>query len=155
MGTTTRYARTRRDLLVAALGRLRSRFEGSVQVVPTDHIADDRAAVEFIASSLELMVSREVDQVAAILLRIELRNDPELRCLVDAASEPQENVLQHLAGILSNLGVDEPVRRASELLVMFDGILLAKIAAGRDISIRNMVSTYLSGVRAQTSPSQV
>ncbi|MFF5084622.1 TetR/AcrR family transcriptional regulator [Actinoplanes sp. NPDC000266] len=156
-GSTSYYARTRRDLIEAMVHRLAARTAGDmagvaerdITGVPGRRPVDD--AAERLARLLDRLAERPGDHLARYALVVELTGDPELHARLTSASPARAGFLAAAAETLRGLGVEEPERHAPALVAVVDGLLLDRVAgSGMDPATRpdarETIAAYLRGL---------
>ncbi|TGO04873.1 TetR/AcrR family transcriptional regulator [Serinibacter arcticus] len=146
-GTTSYYARTRAELISRALTLLIERFTEAMADFPTDGIDTDEAAIDVVTASTLLMDSYETDQIAHVVLLIDLRHDPELHPLLNDTSPGRRAVLGMATSLIERCGIPDAERHAHGLVALLQGMTLARLAGGSDVSVRHAVETYWAGMR--------
>lgn len=134
-GSSSYYARTRKQLLELVVhrlaGRTRADFEraGSqlaLDAPPAPVTVDETVAV--VMAVLERILARPADQLARFALVVELRDDPELHALLTSASPIQAGMLAAARRTLESLGVEDPETHARGLVALADGMVYHLLA---------------------------
>lgn len=151
LGTTSNYARTRRDLVrmvidrVAAIANIRP----EARTLPTT-VAE---AVEQLVPALEATVERGDDTRARMALSIDCRADPELHELLTTQSPVREKLLQEATVMLAVLGVPDPDRRANDFIAIMNGLLYDRLVGngvrGRPADPGSILTAWLIGIGAR------
>lgn len=149
-GSTSYYARTRRDLVVLVVHRLASRTRDDVEAAPPPPESLDEAAAR-IADVVATIAERDEDVRARFALAVDLADDPELHALITHASPVHHRLLAGAAGVLAAIGVDDPERRARDLVALTDGLLLHRVAGSGVVAehradVTGIVRAYLAGL---------
>ncbi len=139
-GSTSFYARTRRDLLAAAATELATRARGvfadSGMREPTSGPPDLADVAAGIAGFLEHMLTEHrQDIVARYALTLELRHDPELHALLAAATFSQPLAEQ----LMNTLGAANASESAANLISLAEGLLFDRTIGQRAVSRQHEV----------------
>lgn len=152
-GTTSNYARTRRDLIrlvierVAAEANFRPLGERAPETVGE--------AVSQLVVAFEETVSRAVDTRARMALTIESLGDPELHELLTVLSPVRAKLIPEAATLLAGLGVRDAHSRAVDFVVIMNGLLYDRLVGygvrGVSADAESILTAWLIGVGARTS----
>ena len=145
-GTTSYYARTRAELISRAVTRLIQRFSDVTTDFPLDELTTDDQAVAAIVGVATILGGNESDLVARFVLQIDLRDDPELHPLLNATSRSQQVTLELVTDLLERFDIPDAVEHARGLLALIDGLMLARLTGGSDVSLERAVATYWAGL---------
>lgn len=150
-GTTSNYARTRRDLVrlvvdrVAAVANLRP----SGTALPTT-IGE---AIPQLVEAFEQTVARGDDTRARMALSIECRQDAELHELLTTRSPVRAKLLDEATAMLASLDVPEPGRRAVDFIGIMNGLLYDRLigngSRGVPVDATAVLSAWLLGIGAR------
>lgn len=150
-GTTSNYARTRRDLVrlvvdrVAAVADLRPPGEA----LPTTI----EGAVPQLVAAFEQAVARGDDTRARMALSLECRQDAELHELLTTRSPIREKLLEEATAMLVALGVPAPTRRAVDFIGIREGLLYDRLAGsgsrGAPVDAAAVLTAWLIGIGAR------
>ncbi|AXE39500.1 TetR/AcrR family transcriptional regulator [Acidipropionibacterium virtanenii] len=150
-GTTSNYARNRRELVRMVITRVAeiAELRPPARQLPTT-IND---AVAQLAAALEGTVTRGVDTRARMALSISCSQDAELHELLTTASPAREKLLDEAARMLASLGVPEPEDRANDFIAVMNGLLYDRLAGngmrGRPADAASILRAWLIGVGAR------
>ena len=151
-GSTSYYARTRRQLIEAMVHRLADRTVSDMlpALVPVDGSVPATAKV--LAALVDQLALRADDHRARYALNVDLVGDPELHAYLTNASPVRAGMLAAAAATLERIGVAEPARHAPGLVVLVDGLLFDRVAgSGVDPAARPdaeaLIRAYLIGLR--------
>ncbi len=147
-GSTSYYARTRRDLIALIVRRLaEQRNEDLGGFTLPDPVTPDVAA-ELIAAAIERVAQRPNEYLARMALLIELPHDDDLRAGL-TTSVPIRLAAQDAAGrILAQWGVPDPAARAADLIGLMDGLMAQVIIRRAPIDTAMILRAYLVGLQA-------
>ena len=130
VGSTSYYFRTRRDLVDAAIGRIKSRsraaFDGAH--VPRPGPITARAAANLMADQLQLLTSsRRSDALAVFALVPEVEEDAESRARLAGCLFSREMATD----LLGRLGARDAERASLDLVDFLTGILFGSLFGQR------------------------
>lgn len=145
-GSTSYYARSRRDLIVLIVERLAAHTRLDMATVRLPEPLTVVVAAEFIARALGGMLRRSDEHAVRIALQVEYRNDPEIRALL-AGDPPVRPQLVAMAGkFLEALGAED-MAAADDLVDLVDSLLMQHVVLGRDtVAVERIVRNYLAGL---------
>lgn len=154
-GTTSNYARTRRDLVLIVIDRIAGIAHLRMPGAPPPRTIDE--AVEQLIAAFEHVVTRAVDIRARMALTIECRGDPELHALLTTRSPVRATVLAQARRLLADLGISDIEQRAVDLIGVMNGLFYDRLfgngASGAPVDATAVLKAWLTGVAA-ASPSQ-
>lgn len=153
-GSTSYYARTRRDLIVLIVGRLATRTTADMSAVQWPDFLTVSTAATLVARAIGATLQREEEHVARIALHIEYRHDDEIRALLAGDPPVQPHLVAAAERCLQLLGVDDAAEAAADFVGLVDGLLMRRIIrrGGVDVSddagAERIVRNYLAGLVA-------
>jgi hypothetical protein len=158
-GSTSYYARTRRQLIEAMVHRLANRTTqdtGGGQALPPLPGSAAEAA-RGLAQLLDRLAARADDHRARFALMVDLAGDPELHAFLTHASPVRAGFLAAATATLDSIGVADPERHAPALVALADGLLFDRVAgSGLDPASRpnaeEMFLAYLIGLSRPGQP---
>ncbi len=128
IGSTSYYFRTRRDLIVATVGRVREHSRAAFDESPPPMTITPRTAANFMEGQLHLLAgSRRGDALAVFALLPEVEGDPELRAQLANCLFSRELA----AKLLVALGGREADEASLDLVDFLDGILFGLLFGQR------------------------
>lgn len=148
-GTTSNYARTRRDLVMMVVQRIAD----VAQLRPLDAAMPGTIAeaVEQLATAFEETVARGVDIRARMALSIDCLNDPDLHALLTTESPVRATMLDQARGLLDRLGVPDSEQRAVDFIGVMNGLLYDRLVGngvrGTPVDAPAVLTAWLTGVR--------
>ena len=147
-GTTSNYARSRRDLVgmvvqqVAGIAHLRPPDAPQPRTVPE--------AVEQLTAAFEDVVARGVDTRARMALSIDCLHDPELHAMLTTDSPVRATVLDQARQMLDALGVPASEQRAVDLIGIMNGLFYDRLVGngvrGTRVDAGSVLHAWLTGV---------
>ena len=152
-GTTSNYARTRRDLVLLVVRRIADIAHLRAPDAPMPRTIAE--AVQQITVSFEGVVARGVDTRARMALSIDCLDDPELHALLTTESPVRATVLDQARSLLAGLGVPDPEKRAVDLVGVMNGLLYDRLIGngvrGTPVDASAVLTAWLTGVAAGTT----
>lgn len=124
-GTTSNYARTRRDLVRMVVERIADRALLRAPDAPPPRTVDE--AVEQLTALFENVVASGVDIRARMALTIDCLSDPELHALLTTESPVRATVLAQARQLLDQLGVPDLEQRAVDLVGVMNGLFYDRL----------------------------
>ncbi len=147
-GTTSNYARTRRDLVLMVVRRIADIAHLRASDAPPPHSIAD--AVEQLTAAFDDVVDRGVDIRARMALTIDCLGDPELHALLTTESPIRATVLNQARQLLGALGVPDIEQRAIDLIGIMNGLfydrLIGNGVRGTPVDAAAVLDVWLSAV---------
>ena len=145
-GSTSYYARTRRDLVRLVIQKLAERTELDLSSAKIPDELTVEQASQLIAHSLDVTQSRTNDHAARISLLLEYRNEPDM--LRELAGNPpvRPQLVAAAEMLLARIGVEVPGRHAPDLVALVDGLLLLKVIHQVEMDADSIIRAYLAGI---------
>jgi AcrR family transcriptional regulator len=155
-GSTSYYARTRRQLIETMVHRLANRTVADLRPAaarPAGPVTVEEAA-KGLAAMVDRLAVRADDHRARYALIVDLVNDPELHARITSASPIRAGTLAAATDRLDRLGVPDPERHAPALVALVDGLLFDRVAgSGLDPDSRpdaeTVLRAYLRGLTGE------
>lgn len=150
-GTTSNYARNRRDLVRMVIDRVAelASLRPPAQPLPTT-VAE---AVAQLVPAFEATVARGVDTRARMALSIDCREDAELHELLTTGSPVRAKLHEEATRMLAALGVAEPAQRAIDFIGIMNGLLYDRLAGngsrGVPVNAAAVLTAWLIGIGAR------
>lgn len=147
-GSTSYYARTRRELVALVAARLSDGSAGDLDHLVIPDVLTPAEAGCILAGVARGMAGRGDAQAARFLLMLEVRDDLELRDLLTPAAAVRSQVTDLAARLLAALGVPEGVRDvpASQLVVLVDALLMYDTSHAEPVDLETTLTAYLRGI---------
>ncbi|MDO4259283.1 MAG: TetR family transcriptional regulator [Actinomycetaceae bacterium] len=145
-GSTSYYARTRRDLvrLVCEQLSLDGMDEAGAQVIP-QHLSVEKAT-DMVVALMETMAGRREAQAARFALMFEVRDDPELRAQLTSGAQVRLDLEALACDLLQAIGVRDADRAAPTFVATMDALLMYQAVEAAPIDMRDAVHAYLKGL---------
>jgi AcrR family transcriptional regulator len=155
-GSTSYYARTRRQLIETMVHRLANRTTTDLRPAaarPAGPVTVEETA-KGLAAMIEQLAVRADDHRARYALIVDLVDDPDLHAYLTSASPIRAGTLAAATDRLDRLGVSDPERHAPGLVAVVDGLLFDRVAgSGLDPDSRPdaeaVLRAYLRGLREE------
>ena len=139
-GSTSYYARTRRDLIALIVQRLSDGSQGDIEDLTIPASPDEEQATQ-------RMQERDAAQVARFALMFEVRDDDELRTALSSGAPVRANLQDIAFQILTALGAPDATGRAPELVALVDALLMYQAVDAAPLDIAHIVHAYLGGLK--------
>lgn len=150
-GSTSYYARTRRDLVTLVTSRLSDGSQADLEGVGIPSALTPADAARLAATLLEHMGRREDAQAARFALMFELRADDELRDALTARAPVRAPLTAEAEKLLRAIGVADPAAHAPDLVGLIDALLMYRTARAAPIDAARVLTAYFAGLPASTS----
>ena len=144
-GSTSYYARTRRQLIELMVHRLATRTVADMAAPPSP--SSPPSLSDGPASLLDRLAERAADHRVRYALLVDLADDPELHPLLTTASPARAQFLATAEATLTQAGVADPARHAPALIALVDGLLFDRVAGSRVENPDEVIAAYLRGIR--------
>lgn len=145
-GSTSYYARTRRDLVSLIVQRLSDGSLADIEDVDVPASLDLDEATLLIASVIQRMQKRSKAQAARFALMFEVRDDEKLRAALTSRAPVRAELQATAARLLTALGVPDGDRQATELVALVDALLMYQAVDAAPVDGARVVRTYLAGL---------
>lgn len=151
-GSTSYYARTRRELLRLIVDRLAQLAGQDLEgiVIPATVAPDEAARV--IEGLLVRLLARADAQIARSALLFELRDDAELRGQLGDAAPERERMLATARQLLGALGAARGEEDAEELVSLIDALLVYRSSGLGRLDSAQVLCSYFVGLRSREKP---
>lgn len=150
-GSTSYYARSRRDLISLIIDRLANRVTDDLaaQTIPQD--LTPQAAASIVVAGLETTMRRAEDHRARLLLLLECRSDPELHAALSTRPTVRATFIDTATVMLRLLGVSQPSTNAHDFAGLVDGLLMQRVIRAAPVNEEAIVAAYLRGLMAKSA----
>jgi AcrR family transcriptional regulator len=145
-GSTTYYARSRRELTGLVVARITEQLEEDLRDLAVPAVLDDAAAVAVAGAMLDRLAARADAQAVRLALLSELRDDPDLRAPLTSAAPVRAALVDTATGILRAIGVPGPATHAVDLVGLVDALLLYRVADAAPLDPTRVLTAYLAGL---------
>lgn len=146
-GSTSYYARTRRDLITLVVGRLADHTNDDLAAQPIpDELTPEMVAATIVAG-LDTTLQRADDHRARLLLLLECRSDPELHAALATRPAIRDSAIALAGKVLDRLGVNDSTSHAGDLVALVDSLLTQRVIRTAPINETAVLTAYLKGLR--------
>ncbi|MEE6273193.1 TetR/AcrR family transcriptional regulator [Georgenia wangjunii] len=149
-GSTSNYARTRRDLVLLVVQRIADIAHLRAPDAPIPRTIEE--AVEQLIAAFENVVARGIDIRARMALSVDCLNDPELHALLTTESPVRATVLDQARRLLDGLGISDSEQRAIDLIGIMNGLFYDRLIGtgvrGTPVDAAAVLRAWLTGVSA-------
>lgn len=145
-GSTSYYARTRRDLISLVVDRLADYTQEDLDGLSLPVTVSRAEAVHLAESFLDHLARREDAQAARFALLFELRGDDELRAILTMDAPVREPLIKAAETILRAVGIDNPSRHAPDLVGLIDALLMYRTSRAAPIDAARVLQAYFQGL---------
>ncbi|MDO4716945.1 MAG: TetR family transcriptional regulator [Propionibacteriaceae bacterium] len=146
-GSTSYYARTRRDLVSLVVERLAARTTDDLAAQAISEELTPQAVASMVVAGLDDTMRRADDHRARLVLLLECRDDPELQAALATRPAVRDSFIARAAAMLQRLGVDQPEQHAQDLAALVDGMLMQRIIRTAPNNEEAIISAYLEGLK--------
>lgn len=147
-GSTSYYARTRRDLIALVVDRLSEGSRADLDGVSVPAAITRAEAVRVAVGVLDHMARREDAQAARFALMFELREDDELRDALTAHAPVRAPLIAEAEKLLRAIGMADPAAHAPDLVGLVDALLMYRTARATPIDATRVLGAYFAGLPA-------
>ncbi len=149
-GTTSNYARTRRDLILMVAQHIASIAQLREPAAPLPRTIDE--ATKQLVNAFEKVAARAIDTRARMALTIDCQRDPELDAILTTDSPVRATIGQQARQLLDGLGIPDSEQRAIDLIAIMNGLfydrLLGYGVLGPPADAAAILRAWLTGVSA-------
>ncbi len=149
-GSTSYYARTRRDLIALVTGRLSEGSQADLDGVSVPAALTRAEAARVAVGLLDHMARREDAQAARFALMFELREDDEQRGALTAHAPVRAPLTAEAERLLRAIGIGDPTAHAPDLVGLIDALLMYRTARAAPIDAARVLGAYFAGLPAST-----
>ncbi len=149
-GTTSNYARTRRDLILMVVQRIASIAQLREPAAPPPRTIDE--ATGQLVDAFDTVVARGADIRARMALTIDCQDDPELYALLTTDSPVRETITDQARELLEQLGIPDSRQRAIDLIAIMNGLFYDRLIGygvlGTPADAAAVLRGWLTGISA-------
>lgn len=145
-GSTSYYARTRRELIGLIAGEVAQRTEGELIGPRLPAEVTPAVLADQLVEALEASLQRSAEQRARLLLLLEYPDDPELQAVLTTSAETRRAFLATGSAVLELLDVANPQRHAADLVGLLEGLLAQRVLGTAKLDQRQLLTSYLQGL---------
>jgi AcrR family transcriptional regulator len=148
-GSTSYYARTRRDLIALVVDRLADYTQDDLDGLTVPTAVTRGEAVHVAVGFLDHLARREDAQAARFALLFELRGDDELRAALTVDAPVRKPLIVVAETLLRAAGIADPPQHATDLVGLVDALLMYRTARAAPVDAARVLDAYLAGLRRQ------
>jgi AcrR family transcriptional regulator len=153
-GSTSYYARTRRELIVMMVDRLAETTSTALDELAVSPKITSMEAAQLIAAFLDTLARHEDAQAARFALLFELRDDDELRALLTAEAPVRPALVAKAKELLHAAGVADPAQHAADLVGLGDALCMYRTARAAPVDAVDVLRAYLDGLACSSTDSR-
>lgn len=144
-GSTSYYARTRRELTTLVVERLSQDTQTDLAGLRIPSTLTRTEATQVVADFLDHLARRQEAQAARFALLFELRND-ELRALLTVDAPVREPLIGRAEQLLEAVGIANPPQHAPDLVGLVDALLMYRTAKAATVDTASIIGAYVHGL---------
>lgn len=145
-GSTSYYARTRRDLIALVVDGLASRAADELAAqAPLDEPTPQSVA-SVVVAGLDAATRRADDHRARLVLLLECQGDPELHAALTARPQVRGLGVDVATAMLRQLGLHRPEVHARDLVALVDAMLMQRLIRAAPVDEGSIIAAYLTGL---------
>lgn len=145
-GSTSYYARTRRQLTRLVVDRLAEGTQSDVDVLTIPPSLTRAEAARIAQGFLDRLAAREAVQAAPFALLFEPREDDELRPGLTAEAPVRRSLVAAAEKLLAAACVADPAAHAIDLVGLVDALLMYQTARAAPVDSAGVLGAYLAGL---------
>jgi DNA-binding transcriptional regulator YbjK len=145
-GSTSYYARTRRELTRLVVDRLAEGTQEDVDALAIPASLTKAEVADLAHAFLTRLAAREDVQAARFALLFELREDGELRRALTAEAPVRASLLLAAEELLAAAGIADPAVRAVDLVGLVDALLMYGAARAAPMDAARVLTAYVLGL---------
>lgn len=142
-GSTSYYARTRRELIDLIVVYLAQRTRGELIPPRLPETLTPAVIADLLVAALDDTAQRADEQRARLLLLLEYHHDPDLRGGLVHRPEP---FVATASAVLELLDVADPDGSGRDLVGLLDALLMQRIVHTAELDEREVLTAYLEGL---------
>lgn len=150
-GSTSYYARTRRDLISLVIGCLADRTNDDLVAQPIPDELTPETIATMIVCGLDTTMQRADDHRARLLLLLECGSDPELHAALSTRPAIRDSFITMAGALLHRLGIESPESHAHDLVALVDAMLMQRVIRAAPINEERILAAYLKGICLPTA----
>ena len=151
-GSTSYYARSRRDLIRLVMEQLSAESQADLTDIEVPEKLTVQQATELVGRLTKRLILNGDAQAARFALRFEVRDDDELRRELTVDAPVRSSFDEKAVKLLRALGATDPEGTASEFVALVDAVLMYRAVEAAPIDPVGVVETYLTGLLVRQKP---
>lgn len=145
-GSTSYYARTKHDLLNLIVQRLATRTVADAAAYELPAKPTTESSASLMVGALDMLMRRENDHRARLLLLMECHNDPVFSEVLATRPPIRLDFTETAAELFRRLNITDPEQNARDAVGLLDGMLMQRIIRGAHPNERTIFEAYLRGL---------
>ena len=151
-GSTSYYARSRRDLIRLVMEQLSAESQADLTDIEVPGELTVRQATDLVGRLAERLILNSDAQAARFALMFEVRDDDELRRELTVDAPVRRSFDEKAVELLRALGAADPEGTAPEFVALVDAVLMYRAVDAAPIDPAGVVATYLTGLLVRRKP---
>lgn len=151
-GSTSYYARSRRDLIRLVMEQLSAESQADLIDIEVPGELTVRQATDLVGRLAERLILNSDAQAARFALMFEVRDDDELRRELTVDAPVRRSFDEKAVELLRALGAADPEGTAPEFVALVDAVLMYRAVDAAPIDPAGVVETYLTGLLVRRKP---
>ena len=151
-GSTSYYARSRRDLIRLVMEQLSAESQADLTDIEVPEKLTVQQATELVGRLTKRLILNGDAQAARFALMFEVRDDDELRRELTVDAPVRSSFDEKAVQLLRALGATDPEGTASEFVALVDAVLMYRAVEAAPIDPVGVVETYLTGLLVRQKP---
>ena len=151
-GSTSYYARSRRDLIRLVMEQLSAESQADLTDIEVPEKLTVQQATELVGRLTKRLILNGDAQAARFALMFEVRDDDELRRELTVDAPVRRSFDEKAVELLRALGVADPEEKAPEFVALVDAVLMYRAVEAAPIDPVGVVETYLTGLLVRQKP---
>ena len=151
-GSTSYYARSRRDLIRLVMEQLSSESQADLTDIEVPEKMTVRQATDLVGRLAKRLILNGDAQAVRFALMFEVRDDDELRRELTVDAPVRSSFDEKAVKLLRALGATDPEGTAPEFVALVDAVLMYRAVEAAPIDPVGVVETYLTGLLVRQKP---
>ena len=151
-GSTSYYARSRRDLIRLVMEQLSAESQADLTDIEVPEKLTVQQATELVGRLTKRLILNGDAQAARFALMFEVRDDDELRRELTVDAPVRSSFDEKAVKLLRALGATDPEGTASEFVALVDAVLMYRAVEAAPIDPVGVVETDLTGRLVRQKP---
>ena len=151
-GSTSYYARSRRDLIRLVMEQLSAESQADLTDLEVPEKLTVRQATDLVGRLAKRLILNGDAQAARFALMFEVRDDDELRRELTVDAPVRSSFDEKAVKLLRALGATDPEGTAPEFVALVDAVLMYRAVEAAPIDPVGVVETYLTGLLVRQKP---
>ena len=151
-GSTSYYARSRRDLIRLVMEQLSAESQADLTDIEVPEKLTVRQATDLVGRLAKRLILNGGAQAARFALMFEVRDDDELRRELTVDAPVRSSFNEKAVKLLRALGATDPEGTAPEFVALVDAVLMYRAVEAAPIDPVGVVETYLTGLLVRQKP---